>query len=81
MATLHVRSVPEGVYDRVRTLAYSRRRSLSAEVVELLERALEIENQQQQQERAIGVNLAQTIYPSPDAKDSVELLREDRADE
>jgi plasmid stability protein len=41
MATLHVRSVPDELYERLRERAAAERRSLSAEVIALLERGLE----------------------------------------
>lgn len=36
MATLHVRNVPDELYERVRQLAARRNRSISAEVISLL---------------------------------------------
>ncbi len=80
MPTLHVRNVPEDVYERIRRLAVAEKRSLSAQVLALLERAIEREPQpsgplyerirrrRAQIERAVGK------FPS-----SVDLLREDRA--
>jgi plasmid stability protein len=41
MATLHIRSFPENLYRRLGKLAQEERRSLSAEVVVLLEQVLE----------------------------------------
>jgi plasmid stability protein len=40
MATLHVRNVPEGLYKDLNELAREQKRSLSAEVIALLERAV-----------------------------------------
>ncbi len=41
MPTLHVRNVPEPLYDRLRKRAQERNRSLSAEVLMLLDFALD----------------------------------------
>jgi plasmid stability protein len=80
MPTLHVRNVPEDLYERIRRLAVAEKRSLSAQVVVLLESAVErqaappgplferIRRRREQIERAVGK------LPS-----SVDLLREDRA--
>jgi len=40
MATLHVRNVPDDLYEHLRRMAASRHRSLSAEIIDLLERVL-----------------------------------------
>lgn len=78
MTILHVRNVPEQLYERIKVRAETQRRSLSAEVIALLESAIE------EAEHDPAVTL-QTIrerrehYPvSPDAPDSTLLLREDR---
>lgn len=41
MATLHIRSFPENLYQQLNRLAEKERRSLSQEVVVLLERVME----------------------------------------
>lgn len=80
MPTLHVRNVPEDLYERIRQQAIAEKRSLSAEVLALLEMAVErqpeprgplferIRRRRAQIERAVGK------LPS-----SVDLVREDRA--
>lgn len=80
MPTLHVRNIPDELHDRIRTLASAQKRSLSAEVVNLLERAL-----QDEQVRASQQALLTTIArrrrsrrASNQVPDSVALLREDR---
>ena len=40
MATLHVRNVPDELYERIRDRAAAEKRSLGAEVIWLLEQAL-----------------------------------------
>lgn len=79
MATLHVRNVPDDLYERIRHRAAIERRSLSAEVVTILEQVVgqrpearlvldRIVRRRRQLKRTAGQ------FPS-----SVELLREDRS--
>lgn len=79
MAILHVRGVPDELYERIRKRARTANRSISAEVLWLLERALSgprtltlaeaVEEVRHQRER---------LTLPPGAPDSVELLREGR---
>jgi antitoxin FitA len=78
MAILHVRNVPERLYARLKQRAEAQRRSLSAEVITLLEWAVE------EVERAPTATLStiqQRRFFNPakaGAPDSTELLRQDR---
>lgn len=78
MATLHIRNVPEDLYAKLKQSADARHRSLSAEVVALLEWALE------GTERTAASTLAsiqrrRSYSPSAaGAPESIRLLREDR---
>ena len=79
MATLHVRNVPDELYERIRRRAAQENRSLSAEVVALLDQVTQrdpdattalfdrIRRRRHRIQRESGVFLS-----------SVELLREDR---
>ena len=78
MPTLHVRSVPEDIYNQLRSLAQIKQRSLSAQVVAMLERALEAEAQQQHQARLLDTIYRRRFMSPAAAPDSAELLREDR---
>ena len=78
MATLHVRNVPESLYARLRQRAESQNRSLSAEVIILLDRALD---ETRRDQRAILADIRRRRFFSParvGAPDSTSLLREDR---
>lgn len=81
MPTLHVRNVPDRIYRRIRRLAQAESRSLSAEVVTLLDRAVQIDASRAAQARILaGIErrrLRRRLLPG--APDSLELLREDRA--
>ena len=78
MSILHVRNVPDDLHARLQRRAEAQRRSLSAEVITLLEWALE------DAERASGSPLAsirrrRSFNPTAaGAPDSTTLLRQDR---
>ena len=78
MATLHVRSVPEDLYERIQRLAQSRSRSLSAEVITLLYQALEEEENRKRQGKLLADIRRRRFTLPAGSPDSVELLREDR---
>ena len=78
MPTLHVRNVPESTYDRLRQRAQARNRSISAEVVMLLDWALE-ESEDSQAQVLDRIRRRRFFDPaSVNAADSTTLLREDR---
>ncbi len=78
MATLHVRNVPDALYDRLREQAESQNRSLSAEVIILLDRALS-DKEHDQSEILARIRRRRSFSPSAvGAPDSTSLLREDR---
>ncbi len=78
MATLHVRNVPDTLYEMLKARAQADGRSLSAEVLMILERALQRPHYSQ---RELLQNLQRRQRFSPakaGAPSSLELLREDR---
>lgn len=78
MPTLHVRNVPETLYDRLRQRAQERNRSISAEVVMLLDFALE-ESDDTQTEILDNIRRRRFFNPATaGSPDSTTLLREDR---
>ena len=78
MAILHVRNVPDELYARLQERAASRRRSLSAEVIAMLERELG-RSRPPIEELLERIDRRREQHPlPPDAPDVVELLREDR---
>lgn len=78
MPTLHVRSVPEDLYDRVRALAQLRSRSLGAQVVTMLYEALEEEEQRKNQVHVLTSIRRRRFAPSGKTTSSLDLLQEDR---
>lgn len=78
MATLHVRSVPDELYEELRSLAQAEQRSLSAQVIDLLARALEQEKGNDRQAQLLASIRRRRYTPPRTAPDSSELLREDR---
>ena len=78
MPILHVRSVPNNLYVRLQKLAEAERRSLSAEVVTLLQQAVEQQVTRKHQYQLLNSIRHRRVTPAPGSPDSVDLLREDR---
>ena len=79
MSILHVRNVPEALYLRLKERAEAQRRSLSAEVIMLLEWAVE-ESERRPALTLEAIRRRRTFDPTEaGAPDSTTLLREDRA--
>jgi len=80
MATLHVRNVPDELYERVRRRAAQKSRSLSAEVVALLD---QVTQRDPEAESALFERIQRRRQRIADETggllSSVDLLREDRA--
>ena len=79
MNTLHVRSVPEDLYQRIRSMASVKNRSLSAQVITLLAQALEAEERRMEQAKVLTSIQRRRFIAPKNAPDSLELLHEDRA--
>lgn len=78
MTILHVRNIPEALHQRLKQRAETQRRSLSAEVIALLEWALE-EVERDATTTLQAIRERRERYPiAPEAPDSATLLREDR---
>lgn len=78
MAILHVRNVPEPLYERLRERAEAQRRSLSAEVITLLAWAIE-EAERRPAVTLDAIRRRRSFNPAEaGAPDSTTLLREDR---
>ncbi len=78
MNTLHVRSVPDDLYQRLQQLAKKRNRSLSAQVVEILSQALEDEEFRLKQTAVLNSIRRRRFAPPEKTPTSLELLKEDR---
>ena len=79
MSILHVRNIPETLYLRLKDRAETQRRSLSAEVITLLEWAVE-EVDRHSAVTLDAIRQRRSFDPeAAGAPDSTALLREDRA--
>jgi plasmid stability protein len=79
VAILHVRNVPDSLYSALRERAAAEGRSLSAEVVLLLEESLR-RPPRTAREILDAIERRRRAYPLPPGlPDSTELLREDRS--
>ena len=82
MPTLYVENVPNGIYEALRALAHARRKSISAEVLELLEQniptATEIARRKELLNRARQIRSRRSSSSGP-FPTTEEMPREDRA--
>ncbi|MEW6718332.1 MAG: Arc family DNA-binding protein [Chloroflexota bacterium] len=79
MPTLHVRNVPEELYERIRERAQEESRSITAEVIQLLQSAL-TENKQEQSKVLERIQRRRFFRPADvNAPDTTSMLRQDRA--
>jgi plasmid stability protein len=78
MATLHIRNVPTELYERLKESAEAKRRSLSAQVVVLLNEALASPKPSQAELLERLRRLRSSVALPPNVPDSTVLLREDR---
>ena len=81
MAILHVRNVPEKLYKRIQKLAEEENRSVTAEVIQLLNQGLRARETRRGAAEVIERirQRAQKIELPRGWKDSADLLREDRS--
>ena len=78
MNTLHVRSVPDDLYQRIQVMANAKNRSLSAQVITLLSQAIELEERRMKQAKVLNSIQRRRFKAPQNAPSSLELLREDR---
>ncbi len=78
MNTLHVRSVPDSLHKRIRSLANVKNRSISAQVITLLEQAVDAEERRVEQIKVLNSIQRRRFKAPKNAPASLELLREDR---
>ena len=81
MATLHVRNVPDGLYDQLRALADEDHRSLSAEVIDLLAAGVVGRDRVAQMTRALDrlEKIRRGLPPVPSGY-AADLVRESRGE-
>lgn len=78
MPILHVRNVPDDLYEHIRRQALEQNRSLSAHVIYLLERAV-FESPQAQRQILENIHRRRLNSPiQPGVPDSLSLLHQDR---
>ncbi len=78
MPILHVRSVPDDLYQRLQDLAQAQNRSISAQVITLLYQALGEEERRQQNRIVLQSIRRRRFAPPASMADSYDLLRDDR---
>lgn len=79
MPVLHVRNVPDNLYEQIKQQAQRSHRSISAQVITLLQRAL-TDGGPSQSEVLSSIRRRRFFNPHEmNVPDSITLLREDRA--
>ncbi len=78
MAVLHVRNVPDTLYARAQTMAAARGETLSAMVVDLLQRAADREAASERHMRAIELLRRQMTARRSEIASGADLLAETR---
>jgi len=78
MSIIHVRKVPEDLYNDLKELAKAKNRSLSAQIITMLSDALSSEKQRKKQSRLFMEIHNRRFTPPDHAPNSTELLRADR---
>ena len=78
MNTLHVRSVPDDLYQRIQVMANAKNRSLSAQVITLLSQAIELEERRMKHAKVLNSIQRRRFKAPQNAPSSLDLLREDR---
>ncbi len=79
MSTLHVRSVPDELYEYIQRLAKNSDRSLTAQVITMLKQAAEEEKRREYQKEALYAIKSRRYQIAENIPTSLELLREDRS--
>ena len=79
MTILHVRSVPDNLYQKLQQLAAARKRSLSAQVITMLAKAVEEEERRAMQAKTLASIQGRRFKAPQDAPAALELLRENRS--
>ena len=78
MNTLHVRSVPDDLYQRIQVMANAKNRSLSAQVITLLSQPIQLEERRMKQAKVLNSIQRRRFKAPKNAPSSLDLLREDR---
>lgn len=79
MSTLHIRSVPNELYQYIQSLAKKSNRSLTAQVITMLKQAAEEEKRRELQKKTLYSIKSRRFQVAEGAPTSLELLREDRS--
>jgi hypothetical protein len=78
MATLYIRHVPEKLYARLKKLAESQNRTVNAQVITLIQEALDAETMRQKQAALLEAMRRDIWTPPANSPGTLEVLRETR---
>lgn len=79
MAAIHIRNVPDDLYQQLQREAATDKLSLSAQVVVLLQKAVQGLYQQRAQAELLQQMRCSRATLLPDSPDSINLFRDDRS--
>jgi plasmid stability protein len=79
MASITIRDIPDDLFDRFKDMAKEDRRSINAEVIDVLEKAVQIRNLRRQRLSALEeIDRIRTSQPVSNEQDTLDILREGR---
>jgi plasmid stability protein len=80
MPTLYIENFPKDLYEAIRKRAKSERRSIAAEVIEILEKFVPTEKELKRRREFVEKlqRLRARVPPLTDGPSSTEMIREDR---
>lgn len=78
MNTLHLRNIPDDLYQRIQLMAKAKKRSLSVQVITLLSQAIELEEHRTKQAKTLNSIQRRRFKAPKNTPSSLDLLREDR---
>ena len=79
MASITIRDIPDELFERFKEIAKEDRRSVNAEVIEILDQTVQYRNLRAQRLRALDeLAMIRASQPPSKEEDTLAMLREDR---
>jgi antitoxin FitA len=75
MATLYVREMPDKLYKRLQRLAESQNRSITAQVIAIVEEAVAEDDERRKQRELLNAMRREIWTPPPGTPDTAKMLR------
>jgi len=79
MASITIRDIPDDLFDRCKDMAREDRRSINAEVIDMLEKAVQMRDLKKQRLSALEeIDRIRASQPASSEQDTLDILREGR---